>query len=431
MSNFEAWIANCHLRQVDGGEYCCQVAVWACYESFRATLEAHVAPLGYSLVWLEEVLPAPQYLARNSAQHRQVGMLLAQAVHPGHTVELGPLHRMANGGVAAEPKSYLTIVDHTFAPPPDPAGIPLWDHEWIVLELKELLFGQPEDGPKMRTYLIVDAALRKNITGVFDLDALDVSVQCLFKGEAANEMKESAPYLIDMTLPDGAWEERSEVPAFHRDFFRKHWRRNTGIFVRTTALMAEVWGHFRKFTRIRMEEDARWVYFRFADPRVISAFVEALHEDDMHQFLGLHQLVRPDDVSIRTYSASHPIGENQRRALPPLLMRNDYLMAFGADRESKFKKTLRPHLEEQSRAFDAMPENEKSDLIDTIIAQAVQAGIKIERAAADFALASILFGRTLASDPQFERIIQSNKNQIDKGRILLREVRFRNSAKVM
>ena len=429
MSGFEAWIGVCHLRQNNGGEYRCQAAVWARFDSFRSTLETHVARLGYSLIWLEDTLPARQYLVRYSAQSTQINPL-AEVVHPGHPVELGPMQSITTSG-AVEPESYLTIEEHAFAPLPDQRDIPFWDQEWIAPELKELLFGQPEDGPKMRTYLIVDATLRKNITGVLDLDSIDVPVQCLFKGATAEEMKESAPYLIDMTLPDGAGEDHAEIPTFHRDFFRKHWGQNTGIFVRTTALMDEVWGHFRKFTRIRVEEDGRWVYFRFADPRILSAFVEALHENDMHQFLGVHQLIRPDDAGIRAYSASHPIGENQRRELPPLIMRSDYLIALGTDRESTFKKKLRIHLEEKSGEFEAMPEHEKSDLLDTLMAQAVRAGLKIERAVSDFALASILFGRTLANDPQFERIIRSNKNQIDKGRILLREVRFRNSAKVM
>ncbi len=427
MANFEAWIADCHLKEFEGdGEYKCQAGVWAdCYDAFRDTLIAYLKERGLGIVWLEEVLPAGQYLARHGAQQQKIEGL-AQSVHSGHLVELG---RMSAIGGDGEPlrESYLTITEHEFKPLPDQSDLPFWDQEWIAPELKELLFGQPKEGPPLRTYFIVDATLRKNITGIFDLDTVDVPVQCLFKGDAADEMKEVAPYLIDMTLPEGALDDRDKVPAFHKDFFARHWGENTGIFIRTPALMSEVWGHFRKFTRIQMEEDGRWVYFRFADPRTISAFVEALDEDDTHKFLGAHHLINPGKNDLKTYYATSPIGENQRRSLPPLIMKSAYVAAFGMDRRSKVKSKILTYLEEHSRVFRDTPNDEKSNILDKLMKQAVSHGIKIERAVADFALASILFRRTLSDDPQFERIIKSNKNQIDKGRLLLREVRFRQS----
>lgn len=178
----------------------------------------------------------------------------------------------------APPPEYLTITEHEIEPLPDQSGMPFWDKEWIAPELKELLFRQPEEGAKLRTYFIVDATLRKNITGVFDLDSglVDVPIQCLFKGEKAEELKEAAPYLIDMTLPDGAWDDGDLVPSFHKSFFANHCGQNTGIFIRTPALFADVWGHFRKFPRIQVEDDKRWVYFRFWDPRIAPSYYSSI-----------------------------------------------------------------------------------------------------------------------------------------------------------
>lgn len=272
MANFEAWIADCHLKEFEAdGEYKCQVAVWAdCYDAFRDTLVKYLERRGLGILWLEEVLPAEQYFSRYESQQQQAGKL-AQAVHVGNLVEIG---RMVDIGETrkTEPEYYLNIAEHELKPLPDQSDIPFWDREWIAPELKDLLFGPLDKVTTLRTYFIADATLRKNITGIFDLDTVDVSVKCLFKGNAAEEMKEIAPYLIDMTLPDGAWENHDKVPAFHKDFFTRHWGQNTGIFIRTTALMSEVWGHFRRFTQVQVEEDRRWVYFRFWDPKVATYY---------------------------------------------------------------------------------------------------------------------------------------------------------------
>lgn len=281
MAGFDAWIGDCHLRDDDGQELACRAVVWAdSYDRFRTQLQVHLAQQGLSLLWLEEVLPASQYLARNGAKRRPIGAL-AQAVHDLHRVELGPMVALGEGAEPSAQQSYLRIEEIKYEPLGDPSDVPSWERDWIGPELKELLFGQPADAPKLRTYLIVDAAQRKNVTGLFDIDSgvVDVPVQCLFKGDAAQELKEVAPYLIDMTLPDGAWDNRDLVPGFHRDFFRRHWGKNTGIFIRTTALMAEVWGHFRKFTKANMQEDGRGVFFRFYDPRILPAYLQNICGD--------------------------------------------------------------------------------------------------------------------------------------------------------
>lgn len=91
MSGFEAWIGNCHLREIEGdGEYHCQAAVWAdSYDSFRTRLAQHIESSGLQILWLEETLSASQYLHRHGNPHKIGG--LSRAVHPHHLVELGPL----------------------------------------------------------------------------------------------------------------------------------------------------------------------------------------------------------------------------------------------------------------------------------------------------------------------------------------------------
>ena len=188
---------------------------------------------------------------------------LARTVHPQHRVELGPLRVIGEDGEPPPPPSYLTITEHSIEPLPDQTGIPFWDQDWIAPELKELLFGPSEEKEtELKTYFIVDAALRKKVTGFFDLDKVKLPVRCLFKGEAAQELKQYAPYLMDMTLPEGALEDRDLVPDFHKDFFKKHWEQGTGIFIRSKASFKDTWRHFRKFTKYKTRE-GRSFFFRF------------------------------------------------------------------------------------------------------------------------------------------------------------------------
>ncbi len=276
MSDFEAWVGKCHIRDgqsPDRRDYQCYAAVWTnTREGFDIALHQHLKPHTQSLLWAEDVHPMSQWLQRGG--HNQAVIELARTVHAGHAVILGTVTDIEEGRRPTPLPAYLTITQYEIPPQQNQTPIPFGTKEWIALELKELLFGQPEDGAKLRTYLIVDAALRKTITGVFDLesDLINVPMRCLFKGEKADLLKEAAPYLIDMTLPDGAWQDGDLVPSFHKSFFDKHWGHNTGLFIRTPASFDDVWGHFRKFPRMQVEDDRRWMYFRFWDPRIAPSY---------------------------------------------------------------------------------------------------------------------------------------------------------------
>ncbi|MFQ6550157.1 DUF4123 domain-containing protein [Aestuariibius sp. 2305UL40-4] len=163
----------------------------------------------------------------------------------------------------AEP--VLSVEALEIPPLPPQADLPFWAKDWIVPELHDLLFGDPAP----RTYLVVDATLRSNVTGLFDLDTVDVPIRCLFQGAAEVQFAESAPYLIDLTRPDDA------VPDFHRDFFPNHWDKGTGILLTTDATMDELWRHLRKFTKSHSEEGPHR-FFRFWEPNVTRDYFEAV-----------------------------------------------------------------------------------------------------------------------------------------------------------
>ncbi len=116
---------------------------------------------------------------------------------------------------------------------------------------------EPDEGG-LKTYVIVDPTLRKAVSGLFDLDVVDVKAQSLFDGRAAEENQEVAPYLVDATVPSA-----DQVPRFNRTFLHDHWGQNTGIVVRSHATFAEVRKHFRRFTKLKREGIDGWFFFRF------------------------------------------------------------------------------------------------------------------------------------------------------------------------
>ena len=279
MREFTPWLGLCHLRQVADDSPDTQptlAAVWAdSIECFEREMHVYTNARGLQMIWSEQVMLANEWLAQHPDRKDE---RLAGKVNTKHLVALGGFGAGvtglgSDGKLDGEADGYLDIEEHSITSLPDQSDLPFWEQDWIAPDLKELLFGQTDDSKEpLRTYFIVDATLRKNITGVFDLDMLDVPVRCLFKGDAAETMKEAAPYLIDMTLPDGGWEDNDRVPAFHQDFFAKHWGKNTGIFIRTMASMDEIWAHFRKFTKVQVEDVNGWQFFRFWDPRVAGKY---------------------------------------------------------------------------------------------------------------------------------------------------------------
>lgn len=250
----------------------------------------------------------------------------------------------STSGVADTSGGLSQYLDVAVLDLPNPAENPDNEGCWITPELKGVLFGQPETGPSLRTYLLVDATLRKAVSKVFDLDMLDVEVRCLFKGEAAEDWKESAPYLIDMTLPDAACDDPSQVPAFHRSFVADHWGQFTGILVRSSAPMDTIWRHFRRFTRVQVEEDMRWSLFRFWDPRVALPYFTGIRcwEERARQFFALpsasatlSMIIEGDSGgSCTQIGPSEVFGLPQNTATPPFrLTPDDIALLEGGVRE--------------------------------------------------------------------------------------------------
>lgn len=138
--------------------------------------------------------------------------------------------------------------------------------------LRDMLFGLPDPSqaevdPKMRTYGILDAAKVINLPEL--LGASGLEHRCLFTGDAYDELKNAAPWVV--RLEEG------------NDFIRRLftgpeginglWENEPGIYVRSQGTIEEIWRHLRKFTRLQ-DDGGDWFYFRFWDVSTVRIFLE-------------------------------------------------------------------------------------------------------------------------------------------------------------
>lgn len=149
--------------------------------------------------------------------------------------------------------------------------------------LHDVLFGQPDateaevaahDGdlarvPPMRTYAILDAAKLTNLPEMLKTSGLPH--RCLFKGSAYDELRDVAPWIVQ--IEDG--------DRFTRNLFTQGnagwhlWDKEPGIYIRSRASLDEMWGHFRKFTKIQ-DGSGKWYYWRFWEPRTMAYYLDGV-----------------------------------------------------------------------------------------------------------------------------------------------------------
>lgn len=133
-------------------------------------------------------------------------------------------------------------------------------------------------GAQRHAYFLVDATLRTEVSGLFDLETAPVPTACLFEGETVETMGDVAPWLVDLTLADPS---DPVAVRFRRDFFRRHWPAGHSILISTDADLGALRGHLRRFTRLPLSEDGSVKSFRFWDPRVLIPFLAMLANDPL------------------------------------------------------------------------------------------------------------------------------------------------------
>lgn len=143
----------------------------------------------------------------------------------------------------------------------------------VLPTLLDLLYGT---GRSDHVFMLVDATLRREVAGFFDLDSISQPVLCLFDGDVAATSGESAPWLVDLSITDT---DNPGSLTFHRKFFKAHWPVGTSVLIQTDAPFETIRRHLRRFTKLPMQDDGKMPFFRFWDPRVLAPFLTAIKSD--------------------------------------------------------------------------------------------------------------------------------------------------------
>ncbi|WP_152051608.1 DUF4123 domain-containing protein [Tautonia marina] len=144
--------------------------------------------------------------------------------------------------------------------------------------------------------------------------------QSLYEGPLADQLVESAPYLV--SLPSGS--------SFLETLVTEGWGKSWGIVLSSSSPFDELRKHLRRFLTVKHEGKGQ-VLFRFYDPRVLNIFLPTCTPSELREFFGPIQwfLVEGDRVDeLRRFGAdssglrrefitlSTPSNPAERRVVP-------------------------------------------------------------------------------------------------------------------
>ena len=99
--------------------------------------------------------------------------------------------------------------------------------------------------------------------------------ECLYPGELPPDLAAAAPYLVRL-------ERDAEFAAW---LFSQGWAKHWGVFALSPAEFRTLRQHFRRFLVVH-DPQARPLYFRFYDPRVLATYLPACNREELEDFFG-------------------------------------------------------------------------------------------------------------------------------------------------
>ena len=153
-------------------------------------------------------------------------------------------------------------------------------------------------------YAVLDGARQASIYPAIQKSGFQF--ECLYRGELDPDLAEAAPYLVRLE-PD--------MPFTHW-LVAKGWGDSWGIFLAANASLRDMRQHLRKFLMV-YDPDAKPLYFRYYDPRVLRVYLPTCNAEELRIFFGPVQsyMLEDDDPAtlLRFTTAS---GSLQQQKLP-------------------------------------------------------------------------------------------------------------------
>lgn len=126
-------------------------------------------------------------------------------------------------------------------------------------------------GPRL--FAIVDTAVDKQ--ALYLLYSPQAKVEILYQGDAATQLADQAPYLVQF------WDQSLAL----EDLLRYGWGKSLTIFFFSDGSFEDVRDHLRKFLTAKLS-DGREVWFRFYDPRVLRDYLPTCAPSEVANFFG-------------------------------------------------------------------------------------------------------------------------------------------------
>ncbi|MEP3348060.1 MAG: DUF4123 domain-containing protein [Litoreibacter sp.] len=272
----------------------------------------------------------------------------------------------------------------------------------------EQIGGDPKKVLSLHTYAILDAA---KITGLPELLAASrLEHRCLFKGDAYDELKDVAPWIVRLKDGDGF----TRYLFTHSNAEWHLWDKEPGIYRRSRGTLDDMWGHFRKFTKVK-DEDGKWYYFRFWECRpAIEYFTHVAVDAPKSQLWFPHHFEYMAAIIIlprsKTASVFHSgIGDAEHSSKARYYLSRYEQQILSKQREIDFRTRLISHLDRVSQSFQLRNDLQKVKYTKSLILTARRYEIRIEQAVADFAAAAVLLGGPVETDPECLAVLQSKK----------------------
>ncbi len=111
-----------------------------------------------------------------------------------------------------------------------------------------------------KVYALLDGAAE--VTLAARLFESRLPQRCLFNADLPPELAATAPYVVQLEAGH----------ALTEWLLDRGWGEAWGLYVQSSESLKELWRHFRRLLKVRLE-DGREVFFRFYDPRILSAYL--------------------------------------------------------------------------------------------------------------------------------------------------------------
>jgi Domain of unknown function (DUF4123) len=141
----------------------------------------------------------------------------------------------------------------------------------------------PDQPPPLRAYALIDASQSPDIA--ICLDAFNSPARCLFDGDVGDDLSDVAPWLVELTRFDDAWD------WFVADGYGRNW----GILIHSRLELPRLKTQLKRFLKIT-DEKGQSFFFKYYRPKHLNAYLPVFDDQQTSSFMkGIETIFAEDD----------------------------------------------------------------------------------------------------------------------------------------